>query len=405
MWQQPARSRLIVLAAAALCAPALAAPPTVLAPAAGSELAGFQLALPGRAFVFPHDHGPHPDFRHEWWYLTGNLDAANGERFGFELTFFRFALLPPAAPPPDGGTAAAAPGAAAATPGSAPAPSAWRARQIYLAHFAISDVSQQRFRFAQKLSRAAIGLAGAEAQPLHVWIDDWSLAEAAPAGPPEPAPRDNTWSLHAAQPGYEIALTLIPEGVPVLNGTDGVSQKSGNPADANYYYSIPRVAVHGRLLRGTETLEVRGLAWLDREWGSGGLGANEEGWDWFALQLDDGTALMFYALRARGGGRDPHSAGTWIAAGTGTRPLANADVDIAATAEWRNSDGVRYPAGWRIRVPALALDVSVRPVLADQELKTSPPYWEGAVDASGTRAGRSVRGRGYVELVGYAQER
>lgn len=381
-----------VLATALLCKAAVASPPAVLGtpPYPESGSAGFQLALPGRAFAFPRDHGPHPDFRHEWWYLTGNLDAANGERFGFELTFFRFALLPPAAGLPHGG---------------APPSSAWRARQVYLAHFAISDVAQQRFRFAQKLSRAALGLAGAEAQPLHVWIDDWTLAEQPPPAPSPPGMQSTTWSLHAVQPGYELALTLTPQGTPVLNGADGLSRKSDDPADANDYYSIPRVTVHGRLLRGARTLEVRGLAWLDREWGSGGLGAREVGWDWFALQLEDGTALMFYALRDRGGGRNPHSAGTWIDAASGARALANADVAITATAEWRNSDGARYPAAWHIRVPKLALDVSVQPVLADQELKTSPPYWEGAVDVSGTRAGHSVRGRGYVELVGYAQER
>jgi predicted secreted hydrolase len=372
-----------------LCARAGAPPPTGpgTIPGTASDARGFQQALPGRAFEFPRDHGPHPDFRHEWWYVTGNLDAANGERFGFELTFFRFALLPAAAPLPAAGTSDVAPGSAA------PTPSAWRAREIYMAHFAVTDVAQQRFRFAQKLSRAALGLAGAGAEPLHVWIDDWSLAGG------------SHWHLQAAQPGYEIALTLTPQGMPVLNGDAGLSQKSDNPADANFYYSIPRVAVQGRLLRGTQTLEVRGLAWLDREWGSGGLGAREEGWDWFALQFDDGTALMFYALRDRGGGRDLHSAGTWIDAANSTRALANEEVAIAATAEWRNSDGALYPAAWRIRVPSLALDVSVRPVLADQELKTSPRYWEGAVEASGTRAGRSIRGRGYVELVGYAQER
>ena len=362
-----------VLAAALLCARAGAPPGTVSDAGAASDAAGFQQAVPGRSFEFPRDHGPHPDFRHEWWYVTGNLDAADGERFGFELTFFRFALVPPGAPP---------------------TPSAWRAREIYMAHFAVTDAAQRRFRFAQKLSRAALGLAGAGAEPLHVWIDDWSLAQTAP-----------DWQLQAAQPGYEVALTLSPQGAPVLNGAAGLSEKSDDPADANYYYSIPRVAVHGRLLRGTQTLEVHGLAWLDREWGSGGLGAREEGWDWFALQFDDGTALMFYALRDRGGGRDLHSAGTWIDAGNGTRALANEDVAIAALAAWRNSDGARYPAAWRIRVPSLALDVGVRPVLADQELKTSPPYWEGAVNVSGTRAGRGVRGRGYVELVGYAQER
>jgi predicted secreted hydrolase len=385
---RPSVPGLVVLTAGALCARTVASPPATVAtvPGAAGDAAGFQQALAQRTFAFPRDHGPHRDFRHEWWYLTGNLDAANGERFGFELTFFRFALVPPATRLPSGG-------------------SAWRAREIYMAHFAISDVGQQRFRFAQKLARAALGLAGAEAQPLHVWIDDWSLTDAPPAVAPEPVPRGSAWYLHAAQPGYEIALTLTPQGMPVLNGAAGLSVKSDNRGDASYYYSVPRVAVHGRLLRGADALEVHGLAWLDREWGSGALGASEEGWDWFALQLDDGTALMFYALRDRGGGRDPHSAGTWVSDGGDVRALANAEVAVAATREWRNSDGMRYPAGWRIRVPTLALDVSVRPVLPDQELRTSPPYWEGAVDVSGTRDGRSIGGRGYVELVGYAQER
>ena len=149
-------------------------------------------------------------------------------------------------------------------------------------------------------------------------------------------------------------------------------------------------------------LEVAGDAWLDREWGSGGLGAKEAGWDWFGLQLDDGSALMFYALRDRDGRRDVHSAGTWVAAGGAARALSSADVDIAVTGDWRNASGERYPAGWRVRVPSLALDVTVHPVLADQELQTTPRYWEGAVDIQGERDGQSIGGRGYVELVGYA---
>jgi predicted secreted hydrolase len=191
----------------------------------------------------------------------------------------------------------------------------------------------------------------------------------------------------------------------VPNGESGLSRKSSQPGDANYYYSVPRLAVHGRLLREGEPLELHGLAWLDREWGSGGLGPGEAGWDWFALQLADGSALMFYALRNEDGGRDAHSAGTWIAPGGAARPLSNAEVSLAVTAHWRNRLGERYPAGWRIRVPALELDLTVHPALAEQELRTTPPYWEGAVDVSGTRSGRPLGGRGYVELVGYAQER
>jgi predicted secreted hydrolase len=213
-------AQVLGLAALVLCirpwARADASPPASLGvlPGTAQEAAGFQQAVPGRAFVFPRDHGPHPEFRHEWWYLTGNLDAANGERFGFELTFFRFAVAPQGAPP------------------ASPAPSAWRAREIYMAHFAVSDVARRRFRFAQKISRAALGLAGAGAEPLHVWLDDWSLTRAAPQAAAEPAA--GGWQLHAAQTGYEIDLTLAPQMGPVLNGDAGLSRKSDNPADASY---------------------------------------------------------------------------------------------------------------------------------------------------------------------------
>jgi predicted secreted hydrolase len=263
-----------------------------------------------------------------------------------------------------------------------------------MAHFAITDVGAQRFRYAQKLARGALGLAGAQGAPLRVWIDDWRLAAAggASAG----------WKLAAAQPGYALELGLHPLTAPVLNGDAGLSRKSGAPGSASYYYSVPRIAVRGTLLRDGKPLAVQGLAWLDREWGSGGLGPTAAGWDWFALELDDGTALMFYALRARDGSRDPHSAGTWVASSGEAHGLASAAVGIDVTDHWTSADGVRYPAGWRIRVPALALDVGVRPVLADQELKTTPRYFEGAVGVSGTRAGRALGGRGYVELVGYA---
>jgi len=381
---------LVLLAAAITHRPQpAAAPPAVASPSGSPPAPGFAAALEPRPFEFPHDHGPHGEFRQEWWYVTGNLDAADGERFGFELTFFRVALVPATAVTTPISDSNAAPSGELA--------SAWRTREVYVAHFAVTDVARQRFRSEQKLSRAALGLAGAQAAPLRVWLDDWALAQAAGAGA--------RWQLHAAQPGYSVDFVLEPQGAPVLNGAAGLSRKSDRALDATYYYSIPRVRVRGRLTRDGRGLEVRGLAWLDREWGSGGLGLAEVGWDWFGLQLGDGSALMFYALRDHDGRRNPHSAGTWIAPDGTVRALTSADVGIAVNGEWRNGSGDRYPAGWHIRVPALTLDLNVRPVLAEQELQTTPRYWEGAVDVSGERAGTRLDGRGYVELVGYAQER
>lgn len=210
------------------------------------------------------------------------------------------------------------------------------------------------------------------------------------------------WHVQADEPGYVLSLTARPLMPPVLNGQHGLSRKSGQPGDATYYYSIPRVAVRGTIVRDGRPLQVHGLAWLDREWGSGSLGPQEVGWQWFGLQLDDGSCLMFYALRDRGGAEDPYSAGTWVDAHGRARPLSRSDVRIQVLAHWTDPGGVRYPAQWRLLVPGLGLEVTVHPILAGQELTTSPRYWEGAVDVSGTRAGRPIAGRGYVELVGYA---
>jgi predicted secreted hydrolase len=362
----------------------------------GMRTGDFAQVLEPRVFEFPRDHGPHPEYRQEWWYVTGNLDSATGERFGFELTFFRFALAP--ALPELSVTS----GSSAETASTAlPAPrngveSAWRARQIYMTHFAITDVARERFRFSQKLSRGALGLAGAQIPPLRVWIDDWSLVSK--------SPDETHWSLHAAESGYELTLDVQALQQPVLNGDRGFSRKSSDPGSASYYYSIPRVSVRGRLVRDGKPLEVHGLAWVDREWGSGTLSRNEQGWDWFALQLRDGSSLMFYSLREHDGRRDPHSAGTWISASGESRPLSSDQVQIDVLDYWRNRRGERYPSRWRVRVPTAGMDVEVRPVLADQELTGSTRYWEGAVDVTGASAGQRNVGRGYVELVGYAAQ-
>ena len=355
-----------------------AAPPAGVTGILGTPAdAGFAQALAPRRFEFPADHGPHPQFRQEWWYFTGNLEAGDGERFGFEFTVFRYALAPPGATPA----------------GS----SAWRARELYLAHFAVTDVARGRFASAQRLERGALGLAGATASPFAVWVDDWSVRAVADV--------PGSWVLGVQGEGYRLALELDASGVPVLNGERGLSVKSDTPGDASYYYSLPRVGVRGQLLRGGRTLQVTGLAWFDREWGSGGLGTGQVGWDWYALQLQDGSSLMFYALRRADGTPGPHSAGTFVEPSGEVRALTGADLTVGVGDHWVSATGTRYPSAWRISVPALGLELAVHPVLAAQELATTPRYWEGAVDATGTRSGSPVRGRGYVELVGYAKER
>jgi predicted secreted hydrolase len=334
--------------------------------------ARFAQALEPHAFEFPRDHGPHPDFRHEWWYVTGHLRAADGERFGFELTFFRYALVP-------------------AQKSRVSGESAWRSNQIYMAHFAVTDVTQRRFNFEARQSRAALGLAGAEAAPFRVWLEDWAL-ESSDAG----------WSLHAALADRALDLEMQPLAPVVLNGDQGLSRKSALPGAASYYYSIPEIQVRGSLKRDGAELAVTGTAWLDREWGSGALAPDQVGWDWFALQLDDGSSLMFYALRRRDGTRDPYSAGTWVDPSGKVRSLSDSEVRIDVLDHWTSARGDRYPSHWRLSCAALGLEVTIRPPVADQELKVRPRYWEGAVDVKGHRAGNAIAGRGYVELVGYA---
>ena len=336
--------------------------------------AGFEKAIDPREFVFPGDHGPHPGFRNEWWYVTGNLDGDGGERFGFELTIFRFAL----------------------TPELPAAESNWRSNQVYIAHFAVTDAGRERFYAAERYSRGALGLAGASADPFRVWIDDWRMA-AEERGQPE------RWRLRASDPEFALDIALTAAKPPVLNGVDGLSQKSAEPGNASYYYSITRWLTDGTLRLGGDEFRVSGLSWLDREWSSSALAADQLGWDWFALQLSDGSELMFYNLRKLDGSQDEHSAGTWIDADGTSRHIDRDEIDIAVTDTWDSPEGGRYPSAWTLRFPDQGLSLDIRPVMADQELFTTVRYWEGAVDVQGERQGLRIEGRGYVELTGYAE--
>jgi predicted secreted hydrolase len=333
---------------------------------------GFARALAPRAFSFPADHGPHPELRTEWWYWTGNLATPEGRRFGFQLTFFRNALAPR----------------------MPPRASAWAARDVYLAHFTLTDVAGGRFRSFERVRRGALGLAGARALPFRVWLDDWR-ATADPGG---------GMRLAAAADGIAIDLALSPGKPPVLQGDRGLSRKGAAPGQASYYYSLTRMPARGRVRAGGEVFSVAGLAWMDREWSTSSLGPDQEGWDWFSLQLADGRELMFYRLRRRGGGDDPASQGTLVERDGTYRPLRRSDVAIEPLGRWTSPrSGARYPARWRLRVPSAGLDLAVRPLLADQELDTSFRYWEGAVSVAGSEGGQPVAGSGYVELTGYAE--
>jgi predicted secreted hydrolase len=332
---------------------------------------GFARVLAPRPLDFPEDHGPHPDFRTEWWYYTGNLKTAGGRHLGFQLTFFRVALAPR----------------------TEPRASAWATRQLYVGHFAVTDTAGGRFHAASRVSRAALGLAGAEATPFRVWVERWSAE-----GDGESV------RLRASEGDVALDLALSPAKPVVLQGDRGLSRKGSEPGNASLYYSFTRMPASGVVRLGAQTLEVSGEAWMDREWSTSALGEGVEGWDWFAVQLDDGRELMVYVLRRRDGTVDPFSAGTLVAADGTARRLEAGDVQVETLAHWTSPrSGVRYPARWRLRVPSAELRLEIVPRLADQELSVGTRYWEGAVAVTGTAGAWSVTGQGYVELVGYGE--
>jgi predicted secreted hydrolase len=351
----------------------------------GSDNAeGYLSATGARTFRFPRDHGPHPGFRNEWWYLTGNLDGERGQRFGFELTFFRFSLSP-----------------GPALNSRLPSASNWQTRQVYIAHFAVTDEKTKQFHVEQRYSRAALGLAGAQTSPFKVWIEDWSIKETQDHDGITTAAEN--WELTASGKDFALHLKLAAKKPPALNGIDGLSQKSTAQGNASYYYSISRLHSEGTLHIAGQAHPVSGLSWLDREWSSNALAADQQGWDWFALQLSDGSDLMFYSIRKSDGSQDEHSAGTWISNNGEVRHLNRDDLAIIVTDEWQSPEGGIYPSRWDIHVPELDLMLTVTPLIADQELFTSVRYWEGAVDVTGQRNHLPIEGRGYVELTGYAR--
>ncbi len=333
--------------------------------------AAFALVSAPRAWQFPRDHGQHPEFRTEWWYFTGNLQSAEGRAFGYQFTIFRNAL----------------------TPAPRNRPSAWALRDGYVGHFAITEVTQQRFHFEQKAARGALQLAGASVDSLNVFVGDWSARE-----------RHGRLHLQAASSFGSIAFVLEPTMPPVLQGNGGLSQKGPQPGEASYYYSLPNLRTNGRLILGADSSQVNGVSWMDHEFFTGVDSSEAVGWDWFSLHLSDSTAIMLYRLRRADGTISRYSAGTLIQPDGRTERISFEAFQAIPGGWWRSrKSGGKYPLAWQLQFRDYQLTVTT-PV-ADQELDTRATtgviYWEGCVAATGTRAGRRITGRGYLEMTGY----
>jgi len=350
----------------------------------GADTAGYARAMAPIPFQFPEDHGPHPEYRTEWWYLTGNLDGMDGRPYGYQFTLFRNALSPLS---PDRG-------------------SLWDTNQLWLGHLALTDPTGGRHLQAERFARGSAGLAGGSGAPFRIWVDGWSLGtEGASGGGGEGADGEDIFPLRvqAAAEGWGVDLLLRPEKGLVLQGREGWSPKGPEAGNASYYYSYTRLAATGELTLDGVAVPVAGGSWMDREWSTSALGEGLEGWDWFSLQLEDGSELMLFQLRRSEGTRDPLDQGLWVSRSGEATPLTAAEFELEVLDQWSSPlDGTTYPAGWRLTIPHLSLTLDVRPLLADQEMRLTFRYWEGAVRASGVRAGEIVQGRGYVELTGYA---
>lgn len=343
---------------------------------AGPAVAGgeeFQPARLGRVFQFPRDHGAHPEFKTEWWYYVGHLKSEKGESFGYQLTFFRVALKKP----------------------DPQARSAWALNTLYFAHLALTDVTRRTFIFREKAGRGALGLSGDERGKCKVWIDSWQ-AEL----------KGQDFHLQAADEGLALKLVLKPLKAPALHGEGGFSRKAAGQDAASHYYSISRLSTVGDLTLGDRTFKVSGTSWMDHEFFTGSLAPGQVGWDWFALQLDDGAEVMLYLLRHQDGRLDLASSGTLIDPQGKTRHLKMSDFQIKVTGTWKSPHSqATYPRGWEITIPGAGYHLTLTPTLGDQEIPAQTParitYWEGQVNIQGSKNQQPVTGQGYTELTGY----
>ncbi len=313
---------------------------------------------------FPADHGSHPEYRSEWWYFVGNLDTADGDRLGFQYTLFRFGLDE-----------------------SAPRQSDWTTDELWMAHLALSDGREQRFFQTERFARGALGLAGAD--PERWWLRDWQV-EAIPDG----------WALDMDAGEFALDLDLRKTRPIVFQGDQGYSRKGPEPGNASRYYSATRLAAEGRVRVDNEWRDVTGQAWLDREWGSNQLSDTLAGWDWFALQFDDGRDVMVYRLRDHDGEASRWSAGVLVESDGSHRILDFDDFSAEISRWWTDPKGVRWPLEWDLEIFPAELSIRVKPAFDAQRWYQSVPYWEGMVDITDRDSGQPL-GRGYLELSGY----
>ena len=297
---------------------------------------GFAYADGTKQLKFPEDFGSHPNYQTEWWYYTGNLESADGNRFGFQLTFFRRGLLPPQ--------------------DWVKRESGWATNQIFMAHFAVTDVEQGYHQAYERFSRGSFGLAGAANNPFSVWLEDWRVEQSG----------KDQYSLIVSQNEISLNLTLSDTKGPILHGESGYSRKGPGIGDASYYFSQTRLDSVGEIQIGDAVYSVQGLSWMDHEFSTSALSAGQVGWDWFSIQLEQGSELMVFQIRRDNGTIDPYSSGTYVAENGVTHDISWGEFEILVVDTWRSPDtGAVYPSQWQLRIPSQNLELTIESLFAD----------------------------------------
>jgi predicted secreted hydrolase len=332
----------------------------------------YKIAQPGYAFEFPRDYFNHEDYQTEWWYYTGNVKSTDGQRFGFELAFFRQGVSRHVSSSP------------------------WYVHDLWMAHMALSDINGQRCYHEERLNRVGPGVAGMEAQIGLVWNGNWQAHIA-----------EHREELRGVGDKFGLALKLMPVKQPVIQGQNGVSQKAEGAGHASHYFSLTRLTTSGSIDLNGETYHVEGTSWMDHEFFTGSMAANETGWDWLSVQLGDGAELMLYRLRHTDGSIDPYSSGSYVDASGKSQFLSAKDFVMTQAADTWTSPATKaaYPVRWHVSIPRLKMELNVTTPLMSQELTGGfgPSYWEGAIDVDGARDHSPLRGVGYLEMTGYSE--
>jgi len=328
----------------------------------GGDAGGFASVIPGRTLAFPTDHGPHPDYRIEWWYVTANLMDSSGAAYGAQWTLFRQAMAPGAQQ------------------------EGWANQQIWMGHAAVT--SADTHRYSETFARGGIGQAGVEAKPFRAWIDSWEIRGLDGMSDTAIAPLD----LKASGAAFNYALRLDTDRRLVLQGDAGYSRKSER-GQASYYYSQPYFKAAGRITIDDKPVEVIGQAWMDREWSSQPLASDQTGWDWFSLHLNGSEKLMLFRLRQTGG--HDYFSGNWIGPDGRSVEIASTDIRMIPTA-WIGIEKRRVPVSWNLEIPARGLKIACAPLNTRSWMATGFPYWEGPIGFNGSHAGV-----GYLEMTGY----